>query len=157
MAGESGAPLEESEIDVLEDILPVVWDDLSEQSKEVIRRQGVFYIDDDGDFVTSIVNGCECVFTCFDENGICKCTIEKAYKAGKIDFCKPVSCHLYPVRLEKYRDFTAVNYHEWNVCRTAREQGKKNGVPVYRFLKEPLIRRFGKDWYEQLEIAAKEL
>jgi len=157
VAGESGAPLEEEEIAVLEEILPVVWDDLSEQSKEVIRRQGVFYVDEDGDFVTSIVNGCECVFTYFDETGICKCAIEKAYKAGKIDFYKPISCHLYPIRLQKYKDFTAVNYHKWSVCHAAWELGEKRGIPVYRFLKEPLIRRFGEKWYEQVEIAAVQL
>ena len=155
--GESGAPLEEEEIAVLEEILPVVWDDLSDNSKEVIKQQGVFYVDRDGDFVTSIVNGGECVFTCFDENGICQCAIEKAYKAGKIDFYKPISCHLYPVRLEKYKDFTAVNYHKWSVCHAAWDLGKKTGTPVYRFLKEPLIRRFGEKWYEQVEIAAEQL
>ena len=157
VAGESGAPLEEEEIAVLEEILPVVWDDLSDASKEVIRQQGVFYVDEDSDSVTSIVNGCECVFTYFDENGICKCVIEKAFRAGKIDFYKPVSCHLYPVRLEKYKNFTAVNYHKWSVCYAAWELGKKMGTPVYLFLKEPLIRRFGKEWYKQLEIAAEEL
>ena len=155
VAGESGAPLEEAEIAVLEEILPVVWDDLSEQSKEVIRRQGVFYVDEDGDFVTSIVNGCECVFTCFDENGVCKCAIEKANKAGKIDFHKPISCHLYPIRIQKYRDFTAVNYHKWNICHTARKLGERTGTPVFRFLKEPLIRCFGEEWYGKLEIAAE--
>ncbi len=155
--GESGAPLDKEEIAVLEKILPIVWDDLSDASKEVIRQQGVSYIDEDGDFVTSIVNGGECVFTYFDENGTCKCAIEKAYKAGKTDFYKPVSCHLYPVRLEKYKNFTAVNYHKWSVCHAAWELGEKTGTPVYRFLKEPLVRRFGTEWYEQLELAAEEL
>ncbi len=155
--GESGAPLEKDEIPILEEVLPIVWDDLSDASKEVIRQQGVSYVDDDGDYVTSIVNGGECVFTYFDENGTCKCAIEKAFKAGKTDFYKPVSCHLYPIRLEKYSKFTAVNYHKWSVCHAAWELGTKTGTPVYRFLKEPLIRRFGKDWYEQLEVAAEEL
>lgn len=155
--GEAGAPLEEEEVAILEKILPVVWDDLSEASKEVIRQQGVSYIDSDGDSVTSIVNGCECVFTYFDEKGYCKCAIEKAYREGKIDFYKPISCHLYPIRLEKYKDFTAVNYHKWSVCRAAWDLGKKTGVPVYRFLKEPLIRRFGEAWYELLEEAGEEL
>jgi len=155
--GQSGAPLDEEEIAVLEDILPVVWDDLSDASKAIIKQQGVFYVDEDGDFVTSIVNGGECIFTYFDENGICKCVIEKAHKAGKIDFYKPVSCHLYPIRLEKYKKFTAVNYHKWSVCHTAWELGEKTGMPVYRFLKEPLIRRFGENWYEQLEVAAEQL
>jgi hypothetical protein len=154
VAGEAGAPLEEDEIAILENILPVVWNDLSDKAKEIIRQQGVSYIDEEGDFVTSIVNECECVFTYFDDKGICKCAIEKAYKEGKIDFYKPISCHLYPIRLEKYHDFTAVNYHKWSVCHTAWELGKKVGMPVYRFLKEPIIRRFGEEWYKQLEIAA---
>jgi hypothetical protein len=155
--GESGAPLEEDEIALLEKVLPIVWDDISEKSKAVIKEQGVSYIDEDGDAVTSIVNGCECVFTYFDEKGICKCVIEKAYREGKTDFYKPISCHLYPIRLEKYRHFTAVNYHKWSVCNSAWDLGKKTGVPIYQFLKEPLIRRFGKEWYRELEIAAEEL
>jgi hypothetical protein len=155
--GEAGAPLEKEEIPILEELLPIVWDDLSEKSKALITEQGVSYIDEDGDAVTSIVNGCECVFTYFDEKGICKCAIEKAYREGKTDFYKPLSCHLYPIRLEKYPEFTAVNYHKWSVCNSAWELGKKAGIPVYKFLREPLIRRFGKEWYEELETAAFEL
>ena len=146
----------DEEVIKLEESLSFVWNDLYEKSKEIIKLQGVSYEDEDGDEVTSIVNGCECVFTYF-EDGICKCAIEKAYKAGKIDFYKPISCHLYPIRLEKYKDFTAVNYHKWSVCNCAWDLGKKKGLPVYKFLKEPLIRKFGVEWYEQLEIAAEEL
>jgi len=155
--GDDGAPLEDAEVKIIEDLLPVIWDDLTETSKEVIRKQGVSYIDDDGEPVTSIVNGAECVFTYTDETGVCKCAIEKAYRAGKTDFYKPISCHLYPVRLQKYNEFTAVNYHRWNVCNCARTLGGKSGTPIYRFLREPLIRRFGAAWYEQLEIADAEL
>ena len=155
--GDAGAPLEEDEISVIEELLPVIWDDLSESSKEVIRKQGVFYIDEDGEPVTSIVDGRECVFTYTDEDGICKCAIEKAYREGKTDFYKPISCHLYPVRVQKYHDFSAVNYHRWNVCSGACVLGAKKQLPVYKFLKEPLIRKFGEAWYEQMEIAAIEL
>lgn len=155
--GDAGAPLEEEEIKRIEELLPVIWDDLGERAKEVINRQGVSYIDPDGEPVTSIVDGAECVFAYTDGQGVCKCAIEKAFREGKTDFYKPISCHLYPVRLQRYRRFTAVNYHRWSVCECARECGKKAGMPVYRFLKEPLIRRFGQDWYDQLEIAAKEL
>ncbi len=155
--GDNGAPLEEDEVKIIEDLLPVIWDDLTEVSKEVIRKQGVSYIDDDGEPVTSIVNGAECVFTYTDESGICKCAIEKAFREGKTDFYKPISCHLYPVRLQKYKEFLAVNYHRWNICNCARTLGGSLDVPVYRFLKEPLIRRFGEDWFNQLEIADKEL
>lgn len=155
--GESGAPLEDDEVAKLEAVLPIVWDDLSEEAKAVIDAQGVAYEDMDGDMVTSIVNGKDCVFTCYDASGMCKCAIEKAYREGKVDFYKPISCHLYPIRLEKYREFTAVNYHRWSVCKAAEILGQKEGLPVYKFLKEPLIRKFGSEWYEQLEICADEL
>lgn len=155
--GDDGAPLEEEEVKIIEDLLPVIWDDLTEVSKEVIRKQGVSYIDSDGEPVTSIVNGAECVFTYTDKNGMCKCAIEKAYREGKTGFYKPISCHLYPVRLQKYNDFLAVNYHRWSVCDCARRLGVNLKVPVYKFLKEPLVRRFGAEWYEQMEIAADEL
>jgi hypothetical protein len=155
--GDDGAPLEEEEVKIIEELLPVIWDDLTEVSKEVIRKQGVSYIDSDGEPVTSIVNGAECVFTYTDGNGMCKCAIEKAYREGKTSFYKPISCHLYPVRLQKYNDFLAVNYHRWSVCNCARRLGANLKVPVYKFLKEPLVRRFGVDWYEQMEIAAEEL
>jgi hypothetical protein len=155
--GDDGAPLEPEEVKIIEEILPIIWNDLSEKSKEVIEKQGVSYIDDDGEPVTSIVNGAECVFTYTDETGVCKCAIEKAFREGKTNFYKPISCHLYPVRLQKYDEFTAVNYHRWSVCNCARKLGGKLQVPVYKFLKEPLIRKFGEAWYEQLEIADNEL
>jgi len=155
--GDAGAPLEWDEIDKIEALLPEIIDDLSEASKEVIREQGVFYFDIENEPVTSIVNGRECVFTFTDENGICKCAIEKAYKAGKTDFQKPVSCHLYPIRVQKYNAFRAVNYHHWNICNCGVALGNEQQLPVFRFLKEPLIRKFGADWYNQLEIAAREL
>lgn len=156
--GDSGAPLEESELPILEKILPIIWNDLSPVSREVINKQGVSYVDIEGDRVTSIVNGGECVFSYVDENGVCKCAIEKAYREGKIDFYKPISCHLYPVRLKKLRNGTvAINIHRWKVCQAAFEMGKKVGLPVYKFLKEPLIRRFGAEWYENVCLAAKEI
>ncbi len=154
--GDAGAPLEKAEIETLEKILPEVWDDLPKASQKVIKKQGVYYIDDDGEPVTSIVGNQECVFAYQEKTGIWKCAIEKAYREGRIDFYKPISCHLYPVRLQKYKELTAVNVHRWSVCECARVRGKSLNVPVYQFLKEPLIRRFGKEWYEQLEIVAKE-
>ncbi|MCL1942489.1 MAG: DUF3109 family protein [Candidatus Azobacteroides sp.] len=154
--GDSGAPVEKNEVAVLKEILPEVWDDLLPEAKEVIKMQGVIYIDADGETVTSIVKGKNCVFTCYDENGICKCAIEKAYKEGRIRFLKPVSCHLYPIRVQKYSGFEAVNYHQWSICKPARIAGKENDVKIYRFLREPLIRKFGEDWYNRLEFAARE-
>lgn len=155
--GNAGAPLEKEELPILEELLPLVWEDLSEKAKAVIGKQGVYYYDSDGDAVTSIVNGEDCVFTCYDDSGTCKCAIEKAYREGKTQFYKPISCHLYPVRLHKYDTFTAVNYHRWSVCKAALLLGEKAGKPVYQFLKEPLIRKFGQDWYDQLEYAAANL
>lgn len=155
--GESGAPLEESEKGRLEEVLPLVWADLSPEAQEVIKQQGVSYVDSDGDLVTSIINGKNCVFTCNDSEGVCKCAIEKAYREGKTDFYKPVSCHLYPVRLTQYPDFVAVNYHRWDVCKAAEILGRRERVPVYKFLKEPLIRKFGEAWYKALEECVEEL
>ncbi len=155
--GDAGAPLEESEVEQLKKVLPVIWKDLSPEAQAIIEKQGVCYEDEDGDLVTSIVNGKDCVFTCYDEKGCCYCAIEKAYREGKVDFYKPVSCHLYPIRVQKYSEFKAVNYHRWVVCKAAVLLGEKENVPVYKFLKEPLIRKFGEDWYQELLIAAEEL
>jgi hypothetical protein len=155
--GDAGAPVEESEVACLEKALPAIWDDLSPRAKKVIEEQGFVYLDAEGEYVTSIVDGADCVFTCYDEKGYCRCALEKAFKEGKNDFYKPVSCHLYPVRVARYNEFRAVNYHRWQVCRAAVALGKKQGVKVYQFLKEPLIRKFGEEWYEQLTITAREL
>lgn len=152
--GDSGAPLEDEELLQIEDALPFVWDDLSEQSKTLIDKQGVSYIDVEGDLVTSINNGKECVFTLFDEKGTCQCAFEKAWNEGKIPFRKPISCHLYPIRVKKYRDFVGVNYDQWDICAAAKIFGDRENVPVYVFLKEPLIRKFGEEWYKELCIAA---
>lgn len=154
--GDSGAPLEPEEEMELKRVLPEVWDDLSPEAQEVINCQGVAYTDEDGDLVTSIVGNKNCVFTCQDSDGICKCAIEKAYREGRVSFYKPISCHLYPIRITKYDSFQAVNYHRWDVCRAAEILGHKENVPVYKFLKEPLIRKFGQEWYEALDTCAEE-
>lgn len=154
--GDSGAPLEKREIAELEKALPVIWDDLSPEAQAVIKKQGVAYIDCEGDIVTSIVNGKDCVFTCYDTDGTCKCAVEKAYRAGKVSFYKPVSCHLYPVRVKQYKDFRAVNYDRWKICKAAEILGKKENLPLYKFLKEPLIRKFGQRWYASLVEVAEE-
>lgn len=155
--GDAGAPLESKEVELLKKVLPVIWDDLSDEAKDIINKQGVCYKDVDGDLVTSIVNGKDCVFTCYDDKGYCLCAIEKAYRDGKTDFYKPISCHLYPIRVGKYGSYKALNYHRWNVCKAAVLLGEKKNTPIYKFLKEPLIRSFGEEWYTELEIAAKEL
>lgn len=154
--GDSGAPLEESEIAEIEKLLPTIWNDLAPQAKEIIEKQGVSYIDEEGDLVTSIVNQKDCVFTCYDSKGVCMCAIEKAYKEGKTDFYKPISCHLYPVRITKYDTFQAVNLHKWDICRIAETLGKRKQLRAFQFLKEPLIRVYGEQWFQELEATAKE-
>ena len=144
--GDAGAPVELDEVEKLEEVLPVIWDDLSPEARAVIDRQGVVYTDCEGDLVTSIVNNKDCVFTCYDDKGCCYCAIEKAFREGKTDFYKPVSC-----------PYKAVNYHRWDVCKAAVLLGRKENVPVYKFLREPLVRKFGEAWYCELELAAEEL
>ena len=140
----------------MEEILPKVKPFLRKEGIEAIEEQGPYVIDMDDDFVTPLVNGNECAYVVF-ENGIAKCGIEKAYHAGAIKFKKPISCHLYPVRLKKYSDFTAVNYDKWEICEPARKLGEKEQLPVYKFLHESLTRRFGEDWMRHLKIAAETL
>lgn len=155
--GDAGAPVELDEVAELEKALPAVWQMLSASAQSVIDRQGVVYTDEEGDLVTSIVNGKDCVFTCRGEDGCCYCALEKAYREGKIDFYKPISCHLYPIRLKKIGDCVALNYNRWYVCKMAVVKGKQLDLPVYRFLKAPLVRRFGEAWYAELESAVEEL
>ena len=153
--GDAGAPVTLDEVAAIEDALDTVWSDLSASAQSVIDRQGVAYADRDGDLVTSIVNGRDCVFTCYDGDS-CLCALERAYRAGKTAFCKPVSCALYPIREKNFGNgLIGLNYHRWAVCKDAVAKGKVLQMPVYRFLKEPLIRRFGQQWYDELcEVAA---
>lgn len=156
--GESGAPLEQEEIAELERVLPIVWPELSLAARRVIDQQGVCYKDISGETVTSIVNDKDCVFTCYDDNGICYCALEKTWRAGKSSFIKPISCHLYPIRLTKLSSGRiALNYELWHICQSALKKGKLLNLPVYQFLKEPLIRKFGQAWYDQLCKAAEML
>ena len=153
--GDAGAPVSPDEIGEMESALDVVWDDLSAQAQAKIDQQGVAYIDQEGDMVTSIVNGKDCVFTCY-EDGNCLCALERAYRKGQTRFCKPISCSLYPIRAKQFGDGTiGLNYSRWDICRDAVAKGKELDMPVYRFLKEPLIRRFGADWYAELEELAE--
>ena len=155
--GDAGAPVELDEVEKLEEVLPVIWDELSPEARAVIDKQGVVYTDEEGDLVTSIVNHKDCVFTCYDEKGYCYCAIEKAFRAGKTDFYKPISCHLYPIRVTQYKSFQALNYHEWFVCKPARVLGSKVGKPVFQFLKEPIIRKYGEAFFDELENVAEVL
>ena len=153
--GDAGAPITEQEYAQLKEILPEVYADLLPAARQRIDEAGVAYVDEEGDLVTQIVEGRNCVFTCYGEGGMCMCAIEKAYREGRIDFYKPISCHLYPLRLTDYPSFTAVNYHSWKICKAAEVLGRAKGVRVYQFLKEPLIRHFGKEWYDELVLACE--
>lgn len=200
--GDAGAPVTIDEIEHIEYNLDQVWPLLSAQAQSVIDKQGVAYTDKEGDLVTSIVGGKDCVFTCYDDiklslplensespdnlessgnpgisgksgksgtsgnsassdkivKNCCLCAYEKLYRQNKIQWCKPISCALYPIRVKTLRGgITALNYHRWDVCRDAVERGKREGIKVYQFLREPLIRRFGAEWYEQLCVAADEM
>lgn len=154
--GDAGAPLAPGEAERIASVVKEVSDEMLPQAKEIVKEEGVSYIDEEGDEVTSIVGGKDCVFTCYAPGGKCLCALEKAYREGKIPDVKPISCRLYPVRLKEYDGFTAVNFHKWKICKPAEALGKKLGVRAYEFLKGPLTARFGKDWYAELELTAKE-
>lgn len=164
--GDAGAPVTLDEVMQIEDSLDACWSSLSASAQAVIDKQGVAYTDQEGDLVTSIVNGKDCVFTYYDRlvvdglpvDNCCLCAIEKAYRTGRSSFCKPISCALYPIREKRFGDGTvALNYHKWAVCKAAVEKGHELGMPVYRFLEGPLVRRFGKEWYDELCSVADDL
>lgn len=155
--GDAGAPVTLEEIDLIEESLDTVWHDLSASAQAVVDKQGVAYPDTDGEMVTSIVAGRDCIFTCY-EDGVCLCTLEKAFREGKSKFCKPISCALYPIREKEFANGTVgLNYHRWDVCKDAVEKGNRLHLPLYRFLKLPLVRRFGEQWYGELEQVAAQL
>ncbi len=156
--GDAGAPVTAEEIRLIEEAVPFVKDRLSHAALNLIRKQGVAYKDRDGDLVTSIIKGKNCVFTCMGDGGCCLCALERAYAEGKTNFVKPISCALYPIRVSKLSNgMAALNYNRWDICACARKLGAKNGIRVYEFLKSPLIRAFGEEWYEELDTTAKEL
>ncbi|HLO90673.1 MAG TPA: DUF3109 family protein [Lentimicrobium sp.] len=148
--GDAGAPLEEEEISFIEDSLPYIKPFMRKEGLAVVEKNGVFDFDESGQYVTPLVNGKECAFVTFDEEGIAMCAIEMAWKAKKIEFKKPESCHLYPARISKYNDFDAVNYHNWHICKPALEYGKEIDLPVYVFLREALTRKYGEKYYTEL-------
>lgn len=153
--GDAGAPVTEEECREIERVLPEVESDLLQRGREAIRENGVAYTDEEGDLVTTIVDGRNCAFTCYEKGGKCICALEKAYREGRTTFMKPESCHLYPVRLKEYPTFTAVNFHRWKICKSAGALGRRLGLRAYQFLKEPLIRKFGEEWYAELCEAAE--
>lgn len=154
--GDSGAPLSESETHTLEKIYSKVRPYMTPQGLQAIEKQGVWVFDFEGDRVTPLIDNQACAYTYY-ENGIALCAIEKAFFKKKISFRKPISCHLYPIRISEYENFDAVNYDVQKICAPARRKGQKENIPVYVFLKQALVRRYGKNWYKQLEAAAKEI
>ncbi|MBR1520029.1 MAG: DUF3109 family protein [Bacteroidaceae bacterium] len=156
--GDAGAPVTIEEVELLEEAVETatVWDDLTPEAQRQIDSEGVVYPDRDGELVTQIVNDKDCVFV-KHEGGCAFCAIDAAFRQSKFHWQKPISCALYPVRLSTVGGMTAVNVHRWDICQPARELGKKLGIPVYQFLKEPLIRRFGQAWWDECHLAAGEL
>ena len=148
--GDVGAPLEDAELPIMKRIYPFVKPYLSADGIKAIEEQGVYTIDHEDDYVTPTIGNRECAYAIYDEAKMLKCGIEQAYLDGKIDFQKPISCHLYPIRITKYDQYEALNYDRWSICSAACKLGQSLGVPVYKFLKTPLIRKYGPKWYAQL-------
>ena len=157
ISGESGAPLDEDELPILDEILDKVKPYLNKKGLKAIEKHGPYVLDSDGDYTTTLVApNKECAFVVFDENKWAKCAIEMAHKDGVIDWQKPISCHLYPIRITPHKTYDALNYHRWNICKDACACGIKLNVPVYKFLQTPLTRKYGKAWYKKVEKAYQE-
>ena len=158
--GDAGCPVTDEELKQIESILPQLLPHMTKEARQVVEQQGLSYLDPSGEQVLSIVNGKDCIFARTDHNGWCYCLIEKLAKSqqpkANSQFTKPISCHLYPIRLTKVGEYTGVEYHRWDICHCARIKGKKLHIPLYQFLREPLIRRFGQAWYDELELTATE-
>lgn len=155
--GEAGAPLEAEETTILAEIYPKVKPFLRQEGIEAIEAQGTHIETEDGDLETPLINGADCAYLIYDANSIASCAIEKAFNEGEVSWKKPVSCHLYPVRVSDYTEFSAVNYHKWQICDDACTLGAELQVPIYKFVKEALVRKFGADWYAELETVAETL
>lgn len=154
--GDAGAPLLKDEADIILDIYDKIEPYISAEGIAEIKENGFVTRDTDGDLVTVCRSSGECVFVVYESNGIASCAIEKAHSAGDIDFKKPISCHLYPIRAKKYGSYVAMNYHHWDICSDACKAGYEMNVPVYEFLKEAIIRKMGEEWYQELSEIAKD-
>lgn len=155
--GDSGAPVDPAEKRILEDIFPLVEPYMRPEGAAAVRLQGA-WVDDPYDHApsTPLIGRRECAYLTYHTDGTARCAIEQAYCDGRIAFKKPISCHLYPVRLSRILSFTALNYHRWDICRDACALGRKLGAAAYEFLREPLVRRFGQAWYDELRLTARE-
>jgi len=154
--GDAGAPVEDAECNILKDIYPKVKPFMRAEGIKAVKQQGVFTTNKAGEHETPLVKGAECAYVIFDNKNIALCAIEEAYNCGEINWKKPISCHLYPVRVQDYSEFAAVNYHKWPICDDACTLGVALQMPVYKFVKQALIRKFGEDWYAELEKVAKD-
>lgn len=154
--GDAGAPLSDDEDRRLRELMDEITPHLTPKAAATIEAEGASYRDPEGELVTQLIEGSACVYTCMEKGGMCLCALEKARRAGAERLFKPISCSLYPARIKEYDTFTAVNFDRWKICRPAEVLGKKKGIRVYEFLREPLIRRFGEDWYKELDFTAKE-
>lgn len=149
--GDAGAPVTPDEVEKIKESLPAIEADMLPRAVEEVRRNGVAYTDEEGDLVTTLLDGRNCAFTCYGPGGVCLCALEKARREGRTSWFKPASCALYPLRLTEYPSFTAVNYHRWSICRDAVANGRRLGIRLYQFLKQPLTERFGAEWYAELK------
>lgn len=154
--GDAGAPLLEEEKKAIEENLDKILPLLTPRGREAVINDGVAYLDADGDLVTTLIDGGQCAFSMIEGEGLCLCALEKGYREGILPLLKPFSCHLYPVRLKKIDSLTALNYHRWKICRCAEKSGRESSIRAYEFLKEPLTRKFGKEWYDELSEVAKQ-
>ncbi len=148
--GDLGAPLEKDELLEIENNLETIKPYLSEEGLKAIEENGPYLLDEEGDYSTTTIGNRECAFAIYDDQGILKCGIEQAYMDGKIDWKKPISCHLYPIRITKYDHYDALNYDRWDICSPACDFGAQLKVPIYKFLKDALVRKYGKEWYDAL-------
>lgn len=149
--GDAGAPVTPDEVEKIKESLPAIEADMLPRAVEEVRRNGVAYTDEEGDLVTTLLDGRNCAFTCYGPGGVCLCALEKARREGRTSWLKPASCALYPLRLTEYPSFTAVNYHRWSICRDAVANGRRLGIRLYQFLEQPLTERFGAEWYAELK------
>lgn len=149
--GDAGAPVTPDEVEKIKESLPAIEADMLPRAVEEVRRNDVAYTDEEGDLVTTLLDGRNCAFTCYGPGGVCLCALEKARREGRTSWLKPASCALYPLRLTGYSSFTAVNYHRWSICRDAVANGRRLGIRLYQFLEQPLTERFGAEWYAELK------
>jgi len=155
--GEAGAPLNEEEVKILQDVYPKVKPFMRQQGIDAVEDQGTSIVTKVGELETPLINNADCVYVAFDDKGTALCAIEEAYNQGLVNWKKPISCHLYPIRVQDYSEFSAVNYHKWEICNDACALGKELQVPVYKFVKQALVRKFGEDWYTELEKVAQDI